>query len=476
MSDKTVLLWLRQDLRTRDNPALLAAAAAGRVLPVYIVDESGQDTWPMGEAGRWWLHQSLSDLNGTLHNRLWMFRGDPEVILPELAAEHGAEAVYWNRCYEPWRTARDGRLKKTLQEAGLEVTSSNGSLLWEPWEVLKADDTPYKVFTPYFTKGCRQAAEPRLPLKSPEELSLADCSQPHSRIDDLGLMPARDWYTSLDEAWQPGENGAAERLEKFLSSGLELYKKGRDFPALEAVSRLSPYLHFGEISPNQAWYRVQQEMQARGLEVQGEHFQRELGWREFSYSLLYHFPHLPRQNLQKKFDSFPWHDNPDAFHQWCRGMTGYPIIDAGMRELWQTGYMHNRVRMIVASFLVKNLLIHWHRGEDWFWDCLVDADLANNSASWQWVAGCGADAAPYFRIFNPVTQGLKFDPQGEYVRRFVPEIADLPDKYIHDPSSAPAGVLTAAGVVLGKTYPQAMVDLRESRLRALEAFKTLSGQ
>lgn len=475
MSDKTVLLWLRQDLRILDNPALNTAAAAGRVLPVYIVDESGQDTWPMGEASRWWLHQSLSDLNRELNNRLWVFRGDPELILPKLAVEHRVEAIYWNRCYEPWRVTRDKRLKKSLQNAGLEVASSNGSLLWEPWQVLKTDGTPYKVFTPYFTKGCRRAAEPRLPLNKPDSLILADCSQPDSRIDDLGLMPLIDWHAGLDEAWQPGQSGAIERLEDFLQSGLEQYKQGRDFPALEAVSRLSPHLRFGEISPNQAWYRVQQEFQARGLEVQGEHFQRELAWREFSYSLLYHFPHLPRQNLQQKFDNFPWHDDPDGFRLWCRGMTGYPIIDAGMRELWQTGYMHNRVRMIVASFLVKNLLIHWHRGEDWFWDCLVDADLANNSASWQWVAGCGADAAPYFRIFNPVTQGLKFDPKAEYVRRFVPEITDLPNKYIHDPSSAPPGILAAAGIVLGKTYPHAMVDLKESRVRALEAFKTLSG-
>ena len=473
MSDRTVILWFRQDLRLIDNPALVAAATAGKILPIYILDDSHSGHWRLGAASRWWLHQSLIQLNQRLDNKLHVYRGDPLHLVPELCAEHDVESVFWNRCYEPWRLQRDTRLKAHLQCQGIEVESHNGSLLWEPWQITKQDGSPYKVFTPFFNRGCLNAAPPRLPLGKPEHLSLINHSQSDRLIHELELMPSIDWYRSIASEWQPGEQGAHLRLGQFLANGLQHYKRGRDFPALQAVSRLSPHLHFGEISPNQVWYQTLQKFQSLGLEMNGEHFQREIGWREFSYYLLYHFPTLPNANFQPKFDQFPWQDDESLFKKWCQGQTGYPIIDAGMRELWQTGYMHNRVRMIVASFLVKNLLIHWRRGADWFWNCLVDADLANNSASWQWVAGSGADAAPYFRIFNPVTQSMKFDPDGEYLRRFVPEIANIPDKFLHDPSSAPPAILQEAGILLDSHYPKAIVDLKTSRARALDAFGAL---
>ena len=473
MPDKNVILWFRQDLRLTDNPALIAAVQSGRVLPIYVLDDFHAASWRMGAASRWWLHHSLTQLNKALDNRLRVFQGDPLQVIPTLCVDYEVSSVFWNRCYEPWQLQRDSKLKALLQKNRIEVQSHNGSLLWEPWQISKQDGTPYKVFTPFFNNGCLTAAAPRLPLGEPQELHLADQSGSEPAISDLGLLPAVDWYESIAREWQPGQQGAESRLQCFLQHGLQHYKNGRDFPALQAVSRLSPHLHFGEISPNQVWYQAQQEFQNRGLEVNGEHFQRELGWREFSHYLLYHFPSLPTDNFQAKFDRFPWQQNKVLFDKWCHGRTGYPIIDAGMRELWQTGFMHNRVRMIVASFLVKNLLIHWRHGADWFWDCLVDADLANNSASWQWVAGSGADAAPYFRIFNPVTQGRKFDPNGEYVRRFVPEIANLPNKHLHDPSSAPSSVLEQSDIQLDCNYPRAIVDLRHSRERALQAFTEL---
>lgn len=475
MTRQTAIFWFRRDLRIADNPGLLAAAQRGEVIPLYILDDENAGRWRKGAASRWWLHHSLSDLNATLDGKLRVYEGDPLQLIPEICTRHNVTSVHWNRCYEPWQLERDKKLKSRLHEIGIEALSENGSLLWEPWQIAKQDGTPYKVFTPFFNKGCLPAPAPRSPLAEPAHLQLAAQDQSAMTIESLQLLPPINWYHSIAEAWQPGQHGAECRLEDFLVNGLHQYKKGRDFPSLEAVSRLSPHLHFGEISPNQVWYRAQQEFLSRGLEVNGEHFQRELGWREFSYYLLYHFPSLPMENFQSKFDGFPWRQDETLFNSWCQGQTGYPIVDAGMRELWQTGYMHNRVRMIVASFLIKNLLIHWHRGADWFWDCLVDADLANNSASWQWVAGSGADAAPYFRIFNPVTQGMKFDPDGHYVRRFVPEIAGLPNRYLHDPSAAPPAVLSAADIRLGQTYPVAIVDLKESRNRALEAFQALSG-
>jgi len=356
----------------------------------------------------------------------------------------------------------------------IDCQSFNSLLLWEPWEVLKSDKTPYKVFTPFYRKGCMKASFPREPLPVPEKLSLIkDINS--SSIEKLGLLPVIKWYSSLENHWKIGEENAQDVLKNFLEGNLDKYKESRNFPTKNHTSHLSPYLHFGEISPNQIWYKTQyKRLLGPSLDNDADRFLSELGWREFSYYMLYHFPDIPTQNLQKKFDQFPWQSNTELLQSWQKGQTGYPIIDAGMRELWQTGYMNNRVRMIVGSFLTKNLLLDWRHGAAWFWDCLVDADLANNSASWQWVAGTGVDPAPYFRIFNPIIQGEKFDPEGTYTRRFIPELALLPIKHLFKPWEAPPQVLEEAGVVLGKNYPKPIIDLAFSRERALAAFSSLT--
>ncbi len=463
-----VICWFRQDLRLLDNPALTDAAAAGSVLPVYILDDENAGEHAMGGASRWWLHHSLNSLSSALGDNLAVYQGDPLPILQQLITEHDISAVFWNRCYEPWRIDRDRTIKETLEQSGIEVETSNGSLLWEPWETVKADGDPYRVFSPFFRKGCVKAHPPREPLPKPESLSLIKVTE-HQGVDALSLLPTIPWHEQFEPHWQISESAAHQRLQEFLAQGIHDYKEGRNFPAKKNVSRLSPSLHFGEVSPNQVWYAAKSMHSGNDL----EHFLSELGWREFSNNLLYFFPHLPEKNLQAKFDAFPWRDDAEALERWQRGMTGYPIVDAGMRELWQTGYMHNRVRMIVGSFLVKNLLLHWRHGERWFWDTLVDADLANNSASWQWVAGSGADAAPYFRIFNPITQGQKFDPDGTYTRHYIPELKDVPDKYLFNPWDAPPAILEKAGVELGSTYPEPIVDVKASRESALAAFQSL---
>jgi deoxyribodipyrimidine photo-lyase len=467
MTKKIVIHWFRQDLRLYDNPSLTEASEHGTVLPIYILDDKNAGDFTMGGASRWWLYHSLKSLNESLGNKLSVYHGDPQEILDDLIARFDIEAIYWNRCYEPWRIHRDTQIKENLKMCGIKVHTYNGSLLWEPWDIKKNDGTPYKVFTPFYRRGCLSSKEPLAPLMKPSEISyIEDKSQ--VSIDDLALL-TKVPCDKLELHWEVGEIGARKKLEIFVEKGLSFYKEGRDFPAKPFVSRLSPYLHFGEISPNQLWHAIR----SIGNDQNIEHFCSELGWREFSYSQLYYNPTLPDKNLQSKFDAFPWSENADNLKAWQAGNTGIPMVDAGMRELSQTGYMHNRVRMIVGSFLVKNLRLHWHHGERWFWDMLVDADLANNSASWQWVAGCGADAAPYFRIFNPVTQGKKFDPEGEYVRQYIPEISALPNRYIFSPWEAPDLILNESGVRLGVTYPYPIVDLKQSRKLALLAFQSL---
>ncbi len=472
---RPTIVWFRQDLRLSDNPALVAAAELGTpILPIYILDDENAGDWKMGGASRWWLHQSLESLNKSLDGQLRLLRGDAAKLLPAIVDQVNATQVVWNRCYEPWRIARDRRIMAKLREGDVSVRSHNGSLLFEPQSITKADGTPYKVFTPFYRNGCLSPEhEPRPTVASPSALEFADANI-GIPLAKLELLSKVAWYRQMAEQWSPGEKGARARLQDFLEIGIRNYKEGRNRPDKAFCSRLSPHLHFGEISPHQVWNATEPLQDQPGLHAEVDHFRSELGWREFSHYLLYHWPQLPEDNLQKKFDRFPWREDAAALRTWQRGETGYPIVDAGMRELWRTGFMHNRVRMIVASFLVKNLLLHWHHGEAWFWDTLVDADLANNSASWQWVSGSGADAAPYFRIFNPVLQGQKFDPEGDYVRMYVPELAGLPKKYIHNPWEAPASMLQEAGVSIGENYPRPVVDRADSRDRALAAFKSIS--
>jgi deoxyribodipyrimidine photo-lyase len=450
---------------------LTYAAEQGKVLPIYIDDQACPEHYQPGGASKWWLHQSLQSLNDSLSGQLHCLSGDAAELLIALVQEHKITSVVWNRCYEPWQIKRDSAIKARLLELGVEVHSFNARLLWEPWQVLKKDGTPYKVFTPYYRRGCLSKADPPVPTGAPPKLELDYQAELDQGLDSLGLMPEIDWYQQMQELWQPGETGAADKLSAFLPQRVTEYKNQRDIPNEQGTSRLSPHLHFGEISPNQIWYAAIYSLNGKIDDVGLDCFLSELGWREFSHYLLYHFPTLPQKNFSPKFENFRWLDDPNSLKAWQTGQTGFPIIDAGMRELWQTGTMHNRVRMVVASFLVKNLLIDWRKGERWFWDCLLDADLAANSASWQWVAGTGADAAPYFRIFNPLLQGQKFDPQGRYVRQYCPELSKIPDKFIHNPWDAPQAILDYAEVKLGDNYPQPLVDLKASRVRALDALR-----
>lgn len=476
MSSSPVIVWFRQDLRVGDNPALARAVATGQpVIPVYILDGETDAVRPLGGASRWWLHQSLDKLAkqlAALGAPLVLRQGPAQDCLTELVKESGATAVYWNRCYEPVAIARDKTIKASLRDDGVEVESFNGSLLYEPWEIRTKQDKPYRVFTPFYRMMLSHGA-PTPPRPAPDYVNGFDGDLTGEDLSDWRLLPTKpDWASGLREAWTPGETGAQELLGDFLDGPVDAYKSERDFPGIAATSRLSPHLHFGEISPRQIWAQTSAQEPTSGTET----FLKELVWREFGYNLLYYNPDMPDAPLQDKFNAFPWIKNGTHLEAWQRGRTGYPIVDAGMRELWHTGTMHNRVRMIVASFLVKHLLIHWREGEAWFWDTLVDADLASNSANWQWVAGCGADAAPYFRIFNPITQGEKFDADGDYVRRWVPEISALPNNLIHKPWEADMLTQKTTGVELGKTYPNPVVTHKDARERALAALATIKGQ
>lgn len=453
------LVWFKNDLRLADNPALHAACAAGGpVALLYILDERA------GAASRWWLHHSLAALHRDIATRggfLLLRRGDPARIIPELAAELGVAEIHTARSFEPfWRaadkavdTALPGQLKRHLSVS-----------LFAPEHIRNKAGGPYGVFTP-FANACFAAGVPDVLLPAPARLKGVRAAS--DRLEDWGLLPHKpDWAAGLRDEWTPGEAGALARLEEFCADKAEDYARARDIPGQEGTSKLSPHLHFGEISPRTVWLRAAALPASNGVQT----FLKELLWREFSLHLLWQHPTLRTQPLRDEFRSFPWRQDVPALQAWQRGRTGVPIIDAGMRELWQTGWMHNRVRMITASYLVKHLLIPWQEGEKWFWDCLCEADEASNGASWQWVAGCGADAAPYFRIFNPVLQGQKFDPSGAYVRRFVPELAQLPDKHIHTPWSADEATLRRTGITLGATYPRPLVDLAAGRARALNAY------
>jgi deoxyribodipyrimidine photo-lyase len=475
----TALVWFRRDLRISDNPALAQALAEHEcVIPVYLHSPGEDDPWTPGPAQQVWLHHSLLALDSSLRkrgSRLIIRHGKSLAQLRLLAAETGAVAVYWNRLYEPQLIDRDQQLLKALETDGLAVQTFNSALLHEPWAIKTTQDGPYKVYTP-FSRSLRQlGVEP--PQAVPNKLPIVPTALLSELVDGLQLLPKARWDRTLVAHWQPGEHGAKSRLRAFLKHGLGQYHEGRNLPAEPLVSRLSPHLHFGEIGPRQVWHAVQRQVSETGAcaGMGGvESFQKELIWREFAYHLLYHFPHTTEQALDRRFSSFPWlGEDQTSLHAWQHGQTGIPIVDAGMRELWNTGWMHNRVRMIVASFLTKNLLTPWQEGARWFWHTLFDADLASNTLGWQWTAGCGADAAPYFRIFNPVLQAVRFDPKGHYLRHWVPELSKLPNQWIHQPWKAPEHILHEAGLALGKHYPKPIVDLAESRQRALNAYATL---
>ncbi|HSE78630.1 MAG TPA: deoxyribodipyrimidine photo-lyase [Alphaproteobacteria bacterium] len=468
------VVWFRNDLRLTDNPALRAAAASRRrLVPIFILDDAAGGKWGPGGASRWWLHHSLTALGDDLAARgapLVLRRGCAADVLAALIGETGASAVFWNRRYEPHASARDAAIEARLVSRGVTVETFDAALLHEPGTIADRSGAPHRVFT-QFWRACRTVAEPPRPHPAPLRLTGLATAPGGERLADWRLLPtAPDWAGGLRRIWRPGEAGAMARLDAFLSSAITGYDRTRDRPGRDATSRLSPHLHWGEIGPRQIWHAVRASAGDGGG---AERFLTELGWREFSHHLLHHAPDMPEQPLRREFARFPWRRADAHLRAWRRGHTGYPIVDAGMRELWTTGWMHNRARMIAASFLVKDLLVPWQDGAAWFWDTLVDADLANNSANWQWIAGCGADAAPYFRIFNPVLQGEKFDPDGDYVRRFVPELARLPAAWIHKPWQAPGSVLDAADVRLGQTYPRPIVDHGAARVRALAAFAAI---
>ena len=463
------IVWFRQDLRLCDNPAFYNACRHDFIIPIYILDEVSM---LLGGAQKWWLHHSLESLDDGLTQiglSLCRRQGNALDILKQLVKDYKIDTIYWNRCYEPVAIERDTLIKKFFQTCGVKVLSSNGSLLNEPWKITNTTGHFFKVFTPYWRSCLKQMNIPEPYNISSTPKLLQTSSEP---IASWKLLPSKpNWAAAFENYWQPGENGALIKLANFISSNLSGYSSSRNEPEKNTTSKLSPHLHFGEISPWQIWRAIETAKLEKNCDLKSvETFLSEIGWREFSYHLLYHLPSLPNTNFKPDFNSFPWKNDEVFLKRWQEGKTGYPIVDAGIRELWHTGYMHNRVRMIVASFLTKDLFIDWRFGASWFLDTLVDADLASNSASWQWVAGCGADAAPYFRIFNPVLQGEKFDPTGNYVKKWVPELKSVPAQWVHKPWMAPKDKLS---LCLGKDYPAPIVDHLEARKMALIYYKMI---
>lgn len=471
MKQHPLILLFQQDLRVDDNPALNAAVKEGReVIPLFIWSPEEEGRWPLGAASKWWLHHSLISLKNDLEKiglTLFLRKGKFLTVLQKVIQETHAEAVFWNRRYEPYAMERESSMKHTLEEKGIKAESFNASLLYEPWTVANKTGKPYQVFTSFW-KNCLSMPPPEPPRGIPRNAKLYRHSFQSETLESLGLLPDYPWDGGIRQFWSPGTSHAKKLLRQFLEEPILQYHQGRDFPNIQGISSLSPHLHFGEISSRM----IRDEVLTcyKGDEDGVKCFLKQLVWREFAYHLLYHFPQTPEYPLRENFSHFPWKKNQKALQAWQKGLTGYPIVDAGMRQLWKIGWMHNRVRMIVGSFLVKDLLISWVEGARWFWDTLVDADLANNTLGWQWVGGCGADAAPYFRIFNPITQGETFDLKGDYVREWVPELANLPNKWIHQPWNAPESILKNSGVILGETYPYPIVNHQIARIEALEAF------
>ncbi len=472
------IFWFRQDLRLADHPALTAAVATGNpLLACYVLDDVTPGEWAMGGASRWWLHHSLAWLQGEIEaigGRLVLLKGAAAVEIPALAEAVDASAVYCSRQVEDWAVRQEEETGDLLAAQEVAFERIEGALLFSPEELRTGAGEPFKVFTPFWRRALTSPAPPT-PLQRPRNITFHKGGPKGLKLDALALTPGKpDWAAHWGDYWQPGSEGARKSLRKFLDKALDDYDESRNHPARQATSRLSPHLHFGEVSPRQVWYAVHAHCNKHDADPhQRDKFLSELGWREFSHHLLWHNPGMATEPFNTRFEQFPWLGQPEHLERWQRGMTGYPIVDAGMRELWHTGYMHNRVRMVVASFLTKHLLLPWQAGERWFWDTLVDADLANNACGWQWVAGCGADAAPYFRIFNPTLQGKRFDADGAYVKRWVPELAELPAKYLHEPAKAPKDVLEEAGVTLGETYPHPIVEHAAAREAALAAYASL---
>ncbi len=462
----TTIVWFHRDLRLRDHPALRAAAARGAVLPVFLWCPGEEAPWAPGAASRWWLHHSLVALKQDLSARglplvLRKARNSAAALL-SIAQAAGATSVYWNRRYEPALRRRDAELERLLQAKGIAVQTFPGDVLFEPSDVLNQAQKPFQVFTPYWNH-CLELPPPPKPLPAPKHLQASARAPCGDALASLGLLPKSDWAQAFTRYWTPGEASARRQLKRFVAKALEDYPRGRDLPDRDGTSRLSAHLHFGEISAREVWH-----------EAPGFIYRKEIGWRDFARTILFHFPETQDEPLRPEFRRFRWLESPHL-QAWKEGRTGYPIVDAGMRELWSTGWMHNRVRMVVASFLVKDLLASWKEGALWFWETLVDADLASNSFNWQWAGGCGADAAPYFRVFNPIMQGERFDAAGAYVRRWVPELQALPDAWIHKPWQAPAAILERAGVRIGTTYPAPVIDHGFARARALDHFSRLKG-
>jgi deoxyribodipyrimidine photo-lyase len=476
-SPPPVIIWFREDLRLSDHPALHAAAKAGApVIGLYVLDEASPGLRPLGGAARWWLAQSLRALQAGLEAKgaaLVLRHGPAAKIVPAVAREAGAGAVFWNEIAQAPHIAVAKAVEAALARDGIGFKSFPGDLLVSPTDIRNKDGRGLRVFTPFWRRVLA-LGDPPSPMPAPKSLRPAEAIRSET-LENLDLEPRHpDWAGGLRETWTPGEKPAQARLKAFLAETVKGYAGERDRPDRDGTSSLSPHLRFGEISPRQLWHAARfAAAEHRGLAGDIEKFLSELGWREFCRHLLFDVPDLANENLQASFDAFPWKRDQKALAAWQRGLTGYPIVDAGMRQLWHTGVMHNRVRMVVASFLVKHLLIDWREGERWFWDTLVDADAGSNPANWQWVAGCGADAAPYFRVFNPVLQGEKFDPDGTYVRRWVPELARLPSSLIHQPWRATPLELASAAMEPGRSYPEPVIDHKRGRERALAAYAKL---
>lgn len=482
-SPAPVILWFRKDLRLDDNIALIKAVKSGRqIVPLYIYPGRESPYGPLGSAQEWWLHHSLVSLDRALKtrgSRLILRQGEPENVLSAMAQETGADVISATALPDPAAVREDARIAQGLSEQNIAFHRFDGMLLHDPERVRTGSGSNFRVYTPFW-KALNQQAPPTPPRPAPDGWASPEAWPESTPVQDLGLLPVNpDWAKDFATHWAPGEDGALDRMHRFVEGGLKGYAVNRDLPGIDGTSGLSPHLALGEISPRRIWAAVEERQMSEKSGPDSEDVSRylkELVWREFSYHLLHHFPDLPRRNWTASFDAFPWVEDADGLDAWKKGMTGYPIVDAGMRQLWKHGWMHNRVRMIVASFLIKDLLIDWRVGEQWFRDTLVDADPASNAASWQWVAGSGADASPFFRIFNPILQGEKFDPEGTYIRAFVPELAGLPKKLIHRPFEASLIELRAAGVVLGKTYPKPVVDHGMARNRALAALSQIKGE